>query len=140
MRKYIKQLLKEAKEEKRQSSVGALSYDGEILILKRGSTAPWMPNKWSLVGGGIDDGETAMVAMERESEEEIGQVPVNLRWLEEIDTPEGIEHFFYGELQHNNIKLNWENSEYAFVSLDTINNYAFVPNARNFIEHFLKSM
>ncbi len=51
---------------------------GEILLLQRGSTAPWMPNKWSLPGGSVDEGETPEQGAKREAKEEAG---ITLRTL-----------------------------------------------------------
>ena len=44
--------------------------DNKILLLKRGKGAPWMPNRWALVGGGIEKGESPVKAVEREIFEE----------------------------------------------------------------------
>ena len=41
--------------------------NNKALILQRGYTAPWMPGKWNLPGGGIDQGETPIKAAKREA-------------------------------------------------------------------------
>ena len=49
-------------------SAAVVVVDGDkALLLKRGNTAPWMPNKWNLPGGMIDPGETAIQAATREA-------------------------------------------------------------------------
>lgn len=66
-------VLNEEKKELDKNAVGVIvNNDNKILLLKRGSDAPWMPSKWSLVGGGIEKGEDPEVACKREIKEETG--------------------------------------------------------------------
>lgn len=44
----------------------------KVLLLKRGAGAPWEPNKWSLVGGKVEQGETPEDGARRETFEETG--------------------------------------------------------------------
>ena len=73
----MQQLIMESVEN--ETSIMALFHDGKLLILKRGSTAPWMPNKWSLVGGGVDEGESPSEAIVRETFEETGAIVTELK-------------------------------------------------------------
>ena len=43
---------------------------GRVLLLLRGPTAPWMPNRWNLPGGGVEHGESTFDAARRETLEE----------------------------------------------------------------------
>jgi len=141
MKYYIKQKLRESllNEDENlinnyNTSVAALFHNDKMLILKRGATAPWMPNKWSLVGGGIDDDETPKQAALRECKEEINLIPINLQYQKKIKTNDiGVIHYFIGDLTSNNITLDYENSEYKFITKDEINNYTFVPYLIEFI-------
>jgi 8-oxo-dGTP diphosphatase len=45
------------------------------------------PNYWSIIGGGIEIGETPLEAIERECLEEIGLVPANIKFLNKIFMP-----------------------------------------------------
>lgn len=42
---------------------------GRVLLLLRGPTAPWMPNRWNLPGGKIERGESSLEAAMRETRE-----------------------------------------------------------------------
>ena len=53
------------------SVVMILNDRSEILIVRRGETAPWMPLKWSMPGGTIEEGETPLEAACREIYEEV---------------------------------------------------------------------
>jgi len=67
--------LNEEKKELEKNAVAVIvNSDDKILLLKRGSGAPWMPNRWALVGGRIEKGEDAETACKREIEEETGLV------------------------------------------------------------------
>lgn len=111
----------------------------DVLILQRGSTAPWMPDKWSLVGGGVEEGETPMDGAKREVQEEIGVDIYDLTYFDEYyDTNVGKLIYYYTKLPiGSKVKLNWENQDYAWVNLKTINGFDFVPNVKNIIIKFL---
>ena len=117
-----------------KTSVIGLVKDNKVLILKRGSTANWMPNKWSLVGGVVDSGEEPKEAIIRECFEEIGLKPVNVSFNHKIMTNDSGEiYYFNGELESENVKLDYENSTFKFIAKDEINNYDFVPYIKEFI-------
>ena len=117
-----------------KTSVIALLNKNKILILQRGSTANWMPNKWSIVGGVIEEGEVPIEAMIRECEEEIGLKPSNVYYDHKIMTNDSGEiYYFLGTLESTDVKLDYENSAYKFISKDEINNYDFVPYVKEFI-------
>ena len=54
------------------SAVMVVRDDSKFLIVRRSSTAPWMPLKWSLPGGTIEKGEHPLDAGIREVYEEVG--------------------------------------------------------------------
>lgn len=115
--------------------IGAFNYDNKILILKRGSTAPWMPNKWSLVGGVVEEGEDFESALIRESEEETGLIPINLKKADDFTTDEmGRLIFYTGDLDSEDVVLDYENSDYAFIDKSTYLDYHYVPSVKEFLE------
>ncbi|EJC66917.1 ADP-ribose pyrophosphatase [Rhizobium leguminosarum bv. viciae WSM1455] len=56
-------------------AMGALSQNGTVLLARRSSRRKVHPDRWSLPGGHIEDGEDAETAMCRELMEEIGVMP-----------------------------------------------------------------
>jgi len=117
-----------------KTGVIALFYENKILILKIGSTAPWMPNKWSIVGGVIEDNETPKNAILREGFEEIGLIPKNVSFKYKKETDDCGTIFYYsGILENNDVKLDYENSEFKFITKDEVDNYDFVPHVKEFI-------
>ena len=66
---------KEKKELSKNAVAVIVNEDNKILLLKRSDYEDqWMPDKWALVGGGIEKGEDAETACKREIEEETGLV------------------------------------------------------------------
>ena len=112
-----------------KTAIAILFYQEKILILQRGSTAPWMPNKWSLVGGVVDEGENPKQSVIREIKEEIGVDISDLEFIEMYDAgrDSGKLYYFVGNLSSDKIDLDYENQDYAFISQDEMNNYEFIP-------------
>lgn len=112
----------------------ALFYNKKLLILQRGSTAPWMPNKWSLVGGIVDKGEDFKTAITREVSEEIGLTPLNIKYINTLGTQaDGNIIYFIGQLNSDDVILDYENQNYSFITIDEIEKYNFVPYIVDFI-------
>jgi 8-oxo-dGTP pyrophosphatase MutT (NUDIX family) len=61
--------------------VGLLDRRGWLLLQERDDKAPVDPDRWSLVGGGVEPGETPAEGARRELEEETGIVCDDLAWL-----------------------------------------------------------
>lgn len=106
---------------------------GKTLVLQRGNTAPWMPNKWGLPGGGIDGNESPEDAAIRECQEEISLTPKNMNFLEKINYPDYTIHIFSGEIS-GEPKLNFEHSNFAFINIEDLNKYDFVPGLANLLQ------
>ena len=67
--------------------VGLVDPRGWLLLQERDEHAPIEPNKWCLVGGGIEEGEEPTVAAVRELAEETGIVCTELQALGRHDLP-----------------------------------------------------
>jgi 8-oxo-dGTP pyrophosphatase MutT (NUDIX family) len=144
LRKFIattirEYLIEQNKYNNHITCVISLFYNDKLLIVKRGSTAPWMPNKWSLVGGVLDDDESETETIIRETKEEIGLTPKNVKLIKTIKTNDsGKIVYFIGYLNSNNINLDYENQDYRFISINEIDTFEFVPYVKDFIEYSFK--
>ena len=96
--------------------------DGEIHILfeVRASSLKHRPSEISFPGGGIEEGETPMEAAIRETKEEIGSYPEDIKIISELDllvTPvKYIIHPFAGYLDNiDHISLNKDEVDHVFM-------------------------
>jgi len=65
-----------------------LNSKDEVLLLKRGGTAQWQPNKWGFPGGKIEAGETPLTAAIRETKEETELDVTNTKEIKvKLDNP-----------------------------------------------------
>lgn len=111
--------------------------DGKALILRRGRTAPWMPGKWNLPGGGAEGDETPEEAATREAREEAGLHVRNLSQVAVIHDPRhGIIHF-YTATATGQPRLDHENDKMAWVDADELVSYDFTPHVREQLQKAL---
>jgi len=127
-------------------------HDGKILILQRGWSAPWEPNKWNLPGGNIDDGESPEDAARRETFEETG-IYINVNtpisslgiavsedglwaletFIVEVDDISRLpidvrsKHARYNLLPVSPELGHPESDDYRWIALQDVTRYEFVP-------------
>lgn len=112
--------------------------DNKILLLKRADEeGTWMPNKWALVGGGVDKGETNQQAVEREILEETGlevKKFVNSFSLQR-NSANSIEHIFVCRFTGDptEINLNQENTRYGWFDVEEMKFLDTVPHLLEYI-------
>lgn len=125
-----------------QKSVTSIVTDGkQVLLLKRGSTAPWMPNKYCFPGGKIEEGEDIVSSGLRELKEETG-----------ISYPRSVVKYINVSFKNNytkkvlllkykdlpEVKLNWEHSDYEWVYIrDVFERDDLVPSVKSALREFL---
>lgn len=119
------------------SAVIIINELNQCLILQRGSKAPWMPNKWNLPGGGVDNNETYIDAAIRECYEETNLIVSNLKFVSSNEHTDYIIHFFVSKDYNGEFKLNWENSNYKWITKNEIINYEFVPDVKEILYKIL---
>ena len=111
---------------------------GHALILLRGVTAPWEPNKWNLPGGMVEEGEMPLDAALRECKEETGLTPADPRFLTVVPGADSTLSVFVAQhKQGQKVNLNWEHDAFAWVSQETLRNYEFVPGIANVLHSLL---
>lgn len=117
-----------------------LNENNEILILKRGSTAPWYPNKWSLVGGMVDKGENEKTAATREVKEETNLTIYKdkLTIIDEIKNKSYTLTAYQTKIMNPKVTLDWENTKYKWVNEDNYEKYDYIPNVKGYIQKCLK--
>jgi 8-oxo-dGTP pyrophosphatase MutT (NUDIX family) len=69
---------------RRIAAVVLVDQSGRLLLQERDEHAPVDPDKWSMVGGGIDAGEDDVAGAVRELEEETGLTGIDLELVEEF--------------------------------------------------------
>lgn len=111
--------------------------DNKILLLKRGDEpGTWMPNKWALVGGGIEKGESPEEACKREIWEETGLEINKLTQSFSIQRQKSsIEHVFACRYtgEPTDVELNDENTNYGWYDIDEMSFLDTVPHLIEYI-------
>lgn len=111
----------------------AIVNNNKVLLLKRGETAPYQPNKYCLPGGGVDSGESLITAAIRETLEEtnLSLTREDLRQLV-VSYKDGRKRLIYVcEINDPIVVLNYEHSDYVWLDYDSCwkyyNNRFLVP-------------
>jgi 8-oxo-dGTP pyrophosphatase MutT (NUDIX family) len=126
-------LFAEAEKEEREM-LGAVviifDREGRVLILKRTEEMEWMPLKWGLPGGGIDEGEKPIEAAIREVKEEttldIGN-PIEFH-ISDMNVVYFTTTKYSGE-----VEIDFEHLDFAWVYPEELTNYDVIPGLENMI-------
>ena len=114
------------------STVAVINRDKKILLLKRGPTAPYNPNNYCFPGGTVEENESLEDAASRELYEETGIVLDN-NSLEKmvIVYPSGYKKIiFVTEIHDAVVTLNYEHTDYVWVTSNDSINYSMVNGLR----------
>jgi len=131
--------LNEAKKELDKNAVAVIiNDDNKVLLLKRSDyEKQWMPNKWALVGGGIEKGESPEEACKREIKEETGlEIKKFVKSFTIQRRPESIEHIFACRYDGDptDIELDGkENVGYGWYDVEEMDYLDIVPNLVEYI-------
>lgn len=115
-----------------------ITNEDKILILKRSDKVKSMKGRWAGVSGIIEKNEPPLARAKREIFEEVGLHEDQIKLLKSekemrIVSPQYKNHewlvfpFLFGT-ENQTIKLNWENSDYRWISIDEIKNFETVPS------------
>lgn len=102
---------------------------GEILLLERSYQDDFMPGKWCLPGGKIEDGESPMIAAERELYEETGiDLVERLSFITKIEKEDCIIYYFEGLLENPTPTVldNEEHYKQQFVNWIELSTYDLI--------------
>jgi len=110
----------------------------KFLLLKRSEKVKSMKGLWAGISGIIEKNEEPLQRAKIEIFEELGIKEDQIKLLKTAErmrvvSPQYKNHEweifpFLFEVKNPEIKLNWENSEYKWISADELNNYKTVPN------------
>jgi len=110
----------------------------DILLLKRFGDSNWMPYKWGIPGGHVEEGETAEQAAIREALEETNLSLQNIFELEEKK-----EVMVYYSTSFDNgekLKIDYEHTDWAWVSYKKLDIYDTTPNLKHTVKLALDKM
>ena len=115
-----------------------LKNNNKILILKRSNTVKSMKGLWAGVSGIIEKDEDPLYRAKIEIFEEVGLEEKNIKLLKSseqiiVESPQYRNHKwkifpFLFETKNNEVKLNWENSEFKWIEPDDLKEFETVPN------------
>lgn len=118
-----------------KSATVALIKNNKLLLLKRGSTAPWNPDKYCLPGGKLEHNEELIECGARELYEE-----TNILLDKNSLIPTTISYPKYSKVifvhvtnKDISVKLNWEHTEYLWSTINDSKNLALVPGLQTTI-------
>jgi len=94
-----------------------------LLLLKRHPDSIWMPDKWGLPGGVIEEGELPAAAAIRETFEETTLEIGDISLVETTETA----YIFYSRDYVGTVKLDHEHTAWEWVRPETIGAYDVVP-------------
>jgi len=110
----------------------------KFLLLKRSNKVKTMKGLWAGISGVIENQEEPIIRAKIEIFEEIGLTEDKIKFLKsgskmKVHSPQYENHEweifpFLFEAKNPEIKLNWENSEYRWITIDEIENYQTVPS------------
>ena len=121
--------------------------DQKLLILRRSNKVKTMKGLWAGISGIIEKNEPPLTRAKIEIYEEIGISEDKIRFIKaakklRINSPQYENHEweifpFLFEAKNPEIKLNWENSEYIWITIDELKNYNTVPSLEKVLQNLL---
>ncbi len=119
----------------------------KILILKRSDKVKTMKGLWAGISGIIEKNESPLTRAKIEIYEETGISEDKIKLIKSaeklrVNSPQYENHEweifpFLFEAKNPEIKLNWENSEYLWITLDELKNYNSVPSIEKVLLNLL---
>ncbi|MGD2106510.1 MAG: NUDIX domain-containing protein [Nitrosopumilaceae archaeon] len=110
----------------------------KFLLLKRSNKVKTMKGLWAGISGIIENDEDPLSRAKIEIFEELGITEDKIKFLKAaskmtVHSPQYENHEweifpFLFESSNPTIKLNWENSEYKWITVNEIRNYKTVPS------------
>lgn len=121
----------------KSATVAVINNEQKILLLRRGSTAPWMPGRYCLPGGKVEQNEDLINCAIRELCEETGIVIVDNNYLAPftVQYSSGYSKTIFTITMNNPVvNLNWEHDNYVWANSSDIINLNIVPGLNTTIK------
>lgn len=120
------------------ATIAVINTEKKLLILQRGSTAPWMPNRYCLPGGKQESNESLLECAIRELAEETKICIINtelvtsriIKYSSSFSKTIFLLNQFIGQ-----VNLNWEHSDYKWVDKEESKQYKTVPGLKVIVEN-----
>ena len=119
----------------------------KLLILRRSNKVKTMKGLWAGISGIIEKNEPPLTRAKIEIYEETGISEDKIRLIKNaaklrVNSPQYENHEweifpFLFEAKNPDIKLNWENSEYTWITIDELKNYNTVPSLEKVLQNLL---
>ena len=110
----------------------------KFLLLKRSETVKTMKGLWAGVSGIIENNEEPLKRAKIEIYEELGIPEDKIKFLKsaskiKVHSPQYENHEweifpFLFEVKNPTIKLNWENSEFKWITVEELKDFQTVPS------------
>jgi len=121
--------------------------DQKLLILRRSDKVKTMKGLWAGISGIIEKNEIPLTRAKIEIYEETGISEEKIRFIKaaeklRVNSPQYENHEweifpFLFEAKNPDIRLNWENSEYMWITIDELKNYNTVPSLEKVLQNLL---
>ena len=127
-------------------------YQERILLLRRSDKVRTYKGQWGGVAGYVEPGEHPRQTAYKELREEVGLTPdlVALIFQEDpisfTDVYQGerydwtIHPFLFELLKHQEMKIDWEHTEYRWVHPDELTRYQTVPHFTKTVQSMMRKM
>jgi len=124
-----------------------IKYNDQILILKRSEKVRSMKGLWSGISGIIENNENPIDRAKIEIFEEVGIKEKEIRLVKKLEkmriqSQQYKNHEweifpFLFETNNESIELNWENSEFKWITPKELKNYQTVPSLEKILVNLL---
>ena len=124
-----------------------IKYNDQILILKRSEKVRSMKGLWSGISGIIENNENPIDRAKIEIFEEVGIKEKEIRLVKKLEktTIQSQQYknheweifAFLFETNNESIELNWENSEFKWITPKELKNYQTVPSLEKILVNLL---
>lgn len=126
----------------KNSTIIIVNNNNKILLLKRADVPEiWMPDKWALIGGEVENRETPLNAVKREVKEET-DLDINNIFKSFTIEKNGVFEYIYVcryDGEDIDVKLNFEHTKYGWYDVNEIEYLDTVPLLMEYLKLTFKS-